>query len=83
MSLCSVSNFIYCYAECHYAECHYAQWDSAECDYAEYVMLGLIILNVMAPLVYTLFLYNFLHSSLKSVLVLLSQQFCWKIELHI
>jgi hypothetical protein len=26
-----VSQFTYCFAECHYAECHYA-----ECRYAEY-----------------------------------------------
>jgi hypothetical protein len=35
MSLCSVSRFIYCYAECRYAECRYAEGRYAECHYAE------------------------------------------------
>jgi hypothetical protein len=34
MSLCLVSRFIYCYAECHYAECRYAGCRYAECRYA-------------------------------------------------
>ncbi len=33
--------FNYCHAECHYAERHYA-----ECQYA-----GVILLNVLAPLI--------------------------------
>jgi hypothetical protein len=35
VSLGSVSQFMYCYAECHYAECHYAECGYAECRYAE------------------------------------------------
>ncbi len=37
MSLCWVSQFIYCYAECHFAECRYAECHYAECRgaYAE------------------------------------------------
>ncbi len=35
MSLCRVSRFIYCYAECRYAECRYAECRYAECRYAE------------------------------------------------
>jgi hypothetical protein len=31
MSLCRVSRFIYCYAECHYAECRYAECRNDEC----------------------------------------------------
>ncbi len=35
MSLCRVSRFIYCYAECRYAECRCAECCYAECRYAE------------------------------------------------
>jgi len=31
ISLCWVSLFIYCYAECHYAVCRYDDWRNAEC----------------------------------------------------
>jgi hypothetical protein len=34
MSLCWVSHFINCYAECHYAEYHYAECRYTECHYA-------------------------------------------------
>jgi hypothetical protein len=33
--LCLVSQFIYCYAECHYAVCRYAECNYAECHYAK------------------------------------------------
>ncbi len=35
VSLCWVSCFINCYAECRYAECRYAECRYAECRYAE------------------------------------------------
>jgi hypothetical protein len=35
MSLCRLTRFVYCYAECYYAECHYAEGRYAECHYAE------------------------------------------------
>jgi hypothetical protein len=37
MSLCRLSHFIYCYAECHYAECPYAEYHYAECSGTRYL----------------------------------------------
>ncbi len=35
VSLCWVSHFIYCHAECHYSECHYDECHYSESHYAE------------------------------------------------
>ncbi len=51
-SLCWVSHFIYCYAECPYAESHYAERLYAECYYAEchycWMLLCLMLLRCVS-----------------------------------
>ncbi len=48
---CSVSHFIYCYAECHNADCHYYEFCYAEfCTVMPSVIIrDAILLSVVAP----------------------------------